>query len=64
MIMITTNFSRMYYRLIVPYIALDLPVDVILTYNRIEENDPLVAVLRYSLLILRNINTSSKSYRV
>ncbi len=41
----------MYYRLIVPYIALDLPVDVILTYNRIEENDPLVAVLRYSLLI-------------
>jgi hypothetical protein len=33
-------------RLLVPYISLDLPGDIILTYNKMEESDPLVAVFR------------------
>jgi len=33
-------------RIVVPVISLDLPGDIILTYNKMEENDPLVAVFR------------------
>jgi len=38
-------------RLIVPYISLDLPGEIILTYNKLEETDPLVAVFRLHPII-------------
>jgi len=38
-------------RLLVPYIALDLSGEIILTYNKMEEQDPLVAVFRLHPLI-------------
>jgi hypothetical protein len=38
-------------KLIVPYISLDLPSDIILTYNKIDEDDPLVAVFRLHPLL-------------
>eukprot|EP01119_Soliformovum_irregulare_P025987 TRINITY_DN9773_c0_g1_i2.p2 TRINITY_DN9773_c0_g1~~TRINITY_DN9773_c0_g1_i2.p2 ORF type:complete len:156 (-),score=21.61 TRINITY_DN9773_c0_g1_i2:136-603(-) len=38
-------------KFIVPYISLDLPGDMILAYNRMEENDPLVAVFRLHPLL-------------
>ena len=38
-------------RLLVPHISLDLPANIILAYNKMEETDPLVAIFRLHPLI-------------
>jgi len=38
-------------KIYIPYISLDLAADVILTYNQIDEDDPLVAVFRMNPVI-------------